>query len=173
MIGVIAARTPLLVVYFRRLMEKESKIKKYPILRYLSYLVIVSILLTGVSFARYTGASSGNVGATLSNFVCSYEISDASSLIFSNTDFWLELDGGKQSATNTARTVRFDIANYMQSEGRVDRISSVALQSTLRFYAPGDFIGKLAVQVLQADRSTGSDIYRAVTPQYVLGDLIY
>lgn len=173
MIGVIAARTPLLVVYFRRLMGKESKIKKYPILRYLSYLVIVSILLTGVSFARYTGASSGNVDATLSNFVCSYEISDASSLIFSNTDFWLELDGGKQSATNTARTVRFDIANYMQSEGRVDRISSVALQSTLRFYAPGDFIGKLAVQVLQADRSTGSDIYRAVTPQYVLGDLIY
>ena len=83
MIGVIAARTPLLVAYFRRLMGREGKIKKYPILRYLSYLVIVSILLTGVSLARYTGASSGNVGATLSNFVCSYEISDASSLIFS------------------------------------------------------------------------------------------
>lgn len=101
MIGVIAARTPLLVVYFRRLMGKESKIKKYPILRYLSYLVIVSILLTGVSFARYTGASSGNVDATLSNFVCSYEISDASSLIFQ-----IRISGWNWTGESKARPIR-------------------------------------------------------------------
>ena len=152
-------------------MEKKSKIEKYPILRYLSYLVIVSILLTGVSLARYTGASSGDIGTTLSRFVCSYRISDASSLVFSNTDFWLELEGEETSATNTARTVRFDIANYVDREGAVDRISSVDLQSTLRFYAPAEFTGNLAVQVLSADAENGA--YTAITPQYVLKDLIY
>ena len=153
-------------------MEKKSKIEKYPIIRYLSYLVVVSILLTSVSLARYTGASSGDIGATLSRFVCSYQISDASSLVFSNTDFWLKMEGEEPSATNTARTVRFDIANYVKGEsGKVDRISSVDLQSTLRFYAPAEFTGNLAVQVLSAD--AGSGAYTAITPQYVLRDLIY
>lgn len=153
-------------------MEKKSKIEKYPIIRYLSYLVVVSILLTSVSLARYTGASSGDIGATLSRFVCSYQISDASSLVFSNTDFWLKVEGEEPSATNTARTVRFDIANYVKGESAdVDRISSVDLQSTLRFYAPAEFTGNLAVQVLSAD--AGSGTYTAITPQYVLRDLIY
>lgn len=153
-------------------MEKKSKIEKYPIIRYLSYLVVVSILLMSVSLARYTGASSGDIGATLSRFVCSYQISDASSLVFSNTDFWLKMEGEEPSATNTARTVRFDIANYVKGEsGKVDRISSVDLQSTLRFYAPAEFTGNLAVQVLSAD--AGSGAYTAITPQYVLRDLIY
>lgn len=153
-------------------MEKKSKIEKYPIIRYLSYLVVVGILLTSVSLARYTGASSGDIGATLSRFVCSYQISDASSLVFSNTDFWLKVEGEEPSATNTARTVRFDIANYVKGESAdVDRISSVDLQSTLRFYAPAEFTGNLAVQVLSAD--AGSGTYTAITPQYVLRDLIY
>ena len=153
-------------------MEKKSKIEKYPIIRYLSYLVVVSILLMSVSLARYTGASSGDIGATLSRFVCSYQISDASSLVFSNTDFWLKVEGEEPSATNTARTVRFDIANYVKgASGKVDRISGVDLQSTLRFYAPAEFTGNLAVQVLSAD--AGSGAYTAITPQYVLRDLIY
>lgn len=156
----------------RSYMEKKNKIEKYPIIRYLSYLVIVSILLTSVSLARYTGASSGDIGATLSRFVCSYQISDASSLVFSNTDFWLKVEGEEPSATNTARTVRLDIANYVKGESAdVDRISSVDLQSTLRFYAPAEFTGNLAVQVLSAD--AGSGAYTAITPQYVLKDLIY
>ena len=153
-------------------MEKKSKIEKYPIIRYLSYLVVVSILLMSVSLARYTGASSGDIGATLSRFVCSYQISDASSLVFSNTDFWLKVEGEEPSATNTARTVRFDIANHVKNaSGKVDRISGVDLQSTLRFYAPAEFTGNLAVQVLSAD--AGSGAYTAITPQYVLRDLIY
>lgn len=153
-------------------MAKNAKLEKYPILRYLSYLVIVCILLTGVSLARYTSATSGDVSASLSRFIYSYSISDASSLIFSNTDYWLTVEGGETSATNTARSVRFDLRNHLKAaDGSADRVSDVALQSTLRFYAPAEFAGNLAMQILQADNRSGA--YTAVTPQYVLGDLIY
>lgn len=153
-------------------MAKNVKLEKYPILRYLSYLVIVCILLTGVSLARYTSATSGDVSASLSRFIYSYSISDASSLIFSNTDYWLTVEGGETSATNTARSVRFDLRNHLKAaDGSADRVSDVALQSTLRFYAPAEFAGNLAMQILQADNRSGA--YTAVTPQYVLGDLIY
>ena len=152
-------------------MEKKKRTKKYPILRYLSYLVIVGILLTGVSLARYSGATSGGVSTPLSRFLCSYEISDASSLIFSNSDYWLDLGEEGLSATNTARTVRFTLRNYLaDEEGGADRISDVALQSTLRFYAPAQFAGGLAVQVAEVEEDGG---YTVVTPQYVLRDLIY
>ena len=151
-------------------MEKQGKKKKYPIFTYLCFLVILGILLTGVTLARYTGAVSGNVGTSLSRFVCSYTISDASSLTFANTDYWLELEDGDKSATNTARSVRFDLRNYVGESGSVERVSGVALQSTLRFYAPAEFAEGLAFQ-LAAVNEGGS--YTAISPQYVLRDLVY
>ena len=151
-------------------MAKECKRKKYPVLRYLSWLVIIGILLAGVSLARYTGATSGSVSAPLSRFLYSYRIADASSLTFSNMDFWLEVEGREPSATNTARSVRFDLCNYVE-EGGTRRISDVALRSTLRFYAPAEFAGNLAIQLAEATDVSG--VYTAITPQYLLSDLIY
>lgn len=157
-------------------MADRSQRKKYPIFIYLCYLVILAILLSGVSLARYTGATSGKVAANLSPFACSFDISNASSLTFSNSDYWLTaVDEGKGSATNTARTVRFDMRNYVADEetGSAERISDVPLQGTLRFSAPAEFAENLALQIIEVDTSTGAaGEYIAVTPQIVLGDLI-
>lgn len=151
-------------------MAYRGERKKYPIFIYLCYLAVLGILLTGVSMARYTGATSGEVSGGLSRFVCSFDISDASSLTFANSEYWLRVEGG-ESATNTARTLRFDMRNYVQGEGGTERISDVALQGTLRFSAAAEFAGKLALQVVEADSVSGG--YTAVTPQYVLRDFIY
>lgn len=153
-------------------MADRSQRKKYPIFIYLCYLVILAILLSGVSLARYTGATSGKVAANLSPFACSFDISNASSLTFSNSDYWLVAGDG---ATNTARTVRFDMRNYVADEetGAAERISDVPLQGTLRFSAPAEFAENLALQIIEVDTSTGAaGEYIAVTPQIVLGDLI-
>ena len=158
-------------------MAEKTVRKKYPIFVYLSYLVILGIFLSGVSLARYTAATSGNVSAALSRFACSFSISDASSLTFSNTDYWLVLNEGSAgeegtvTATNTARTVRFSVRNYVPAaDGSADRVSDLPLQATLRFAAPAEFAGKLAVQVLEV-QSAGA--YTAVTPQFVLKDFLY
>lgn len=145
-----------------------NKTEKIPVIKYLCYLLVVSILFTGVTFSRFTGATSGNTEATLSQFVCSYTIDDMSSTSFSNADYWLS-DG--VTAMNTARSMRFTVRNYTVSEdGSPDRISDIDLQSTIRLYAPAEFAGNLAIQVAEVDED---GTYITKTPQYVLKDLIY
>ena len=148
----------------------EKKTKKFPIVTYLCCLLAVSILFTGVTFSRYAGFTSGTTDVSLGRFACSYEIGDMSASTFSNAEYWLQLNGVATSM-NTARSVRFSIRNYtLQENGRPDRISDVDLQSTLRFYAPAEFLGNLAVQIAEVDKEGN---YITKTPQYVLEDFIY
>ena len=148
----------------------EKKTKKFPIVTYLCCLLAVSILFTGVTFSRYAGFTSGTTDVSLGRFACSYEIGDMSASTFSNAEYWLQLNGVATSM-NTARSVRFSIRNYtLQENGRPDRISDVDLQSTLRLYAPAEFLGNLAVQIEEVDNEGN---YITKTPQYVLEDFIY
>lgn len=148
----------------------EKKTKKFPIVTYLCCLLAVSILFTGVTFSRYAGFTSGTTDVSLGRFACSYEIGDMSANSFSNAEYWLQLSGGATSM-NTARSVRFSIRNYtLQEDGSPDRISDVDLQSALRFYAPAEFLGNLAVQIAEVDEEGN---YITKTPQYVLEDFIY
>ncbi len=148
----------------------EKKTKKFPIVTYLCCLLAVSILFTGVTFSRYAGFTSGTTDVSLGRFACSYEIGDMSASTFSNAEYWLQINGVATSM-NTARSVRFSIRNYtLQEDGSPDRISDVDLQSTLRFYAPAEFLGNLAVQIAEVDKEGN---YITKTPQYVLEDFIY
>lgn len=148
----------------------EKKTKKFPIVTYLCCLLAVSILFTGVTFSRYAGFTSGTTDVSLGRFACSYEIGDMSASTFSNAEYWLQLNGVATSM-NTARSVRFSIRNYtLLPDGNPDRISDVDLQSTLRFYAPAEFLGNLAVQIAEVDKEGN---YITKTPQYVLEDFIY
>lgn len=148
----------------------EKKTKKFPIVTYLCCLLAVSILFTGVTFSRYAGFTSGTTDVSLGRFACSYEIGDMSANSFSNAEYWLQLSGGATSM-NTARSVRFTVRNYtLLPDGNPDRISDVDLQSALRFYAPAEFLGNLAVQVAEVDAEGN---YIVKTPQYVLEDFIY
>ena len=148
----------------------EKKYKRIPLIPYLCCLLAVSMLFAGATFSRYTGAQSGNTDVSLGSFIYSYEIGDLSAATFSNVNYWLDIDGGR-TAMNPARSVRFTVRNYtLLEDGSAERISDVDLQSTLRLYAPAEFAGNLAVQLVQVDENGG---YITKTPQYVLRDLIY
>ena len=86
---------------------KETKTKKIPIVSYLCYLLVVSVLFTGVTFSRYSAVTTGNTGAALSPFIATYEINDLSSSTFPNGDYFLATG----EALGTARTLRFTIGN--------------------------------------------------------------
>ena len=144
--------------------------KKIPIVRYLCYLLAISLLFSGISFARFSSFNSGDVTSPLSRFACSFEISDMSAATFSNVDYWLTIDG-EQTAMNTARSIRFTVRNNTRFEnGQVDRISDVDLQSTLRLYAPAEFASNLALQIVEIDKN---GFYSVSSPQYVLSEFIY
>lgn len=145
-------------------MEKKE-LKKIPIVTYLLYLLVVSALLAGVTLARYSTFTSGDVSTDIAGFRCSYSINDMSSNTFSNANYWLEPDDGSEpTPLNTARTVRYTLSN-----SREGIVSEVDLQAAIRLYAPAEFVDSLAVQLAYLDGTTPVP----VTPQYVLSDLIY
>ena len=146
-------------------MNRKIKKKKIPILSYLCYLLVVSVLFTGVTFSRYSTATSGDLGARVSPFIASYRIDNLSSNTYTNANFWLE----NNTQQGVARYVRFTVANHRpasEAEGAAELISDVDLSSKIRFYLPAEFADNLAIQLLGEDGN-------AVMPQIVLGNLIY
>ena len=85
---------------------KETKTKKIPIVSYLCYLLVVSVLFTGVTFSRYSAMTTGDTGAALSPFVATYEINDVSSSTYPNGDSFLST----REAFGTARSLHFTIS---------------------------------------------------------------
>ena len=148
----------------------RTNLKKFPIARYLAFLLITAVLFTGATFSRYSSFTSGDLETIISKFAVSYEIGDMSAATFANADYWLTISDDKV-AMNAARSVRFTVRNYtLRQDETVDRVSEVDLQGSLRFYAPAEFISSLAVQVVEVDDSGG---YVTQTPQYVISEFLY
>lgn len=138
-----------------------SEKKKIPIIRYLSYLLVVSLLFTGVTFSRYSMTTSGDSSAPLSRFHCSYEVDEISATSIPNVDYWLN----NNSAASTARTLRYSISNF-----KGDVTSDVAVKAHLRVYLPAEMARHLALQIGTMNIAEGT--VTSYTPEIVLDELI-
>ena len=140
------------------------KIKKYPLIAYLFCLLAVSVLFTGVTFARYKSANSANLSTSLAAYGCSYTIDDISTTSIPNVSYWLT-DSDGTGAASTPRTMRFTLRNYTAG-----RVSEVDVDGSLRVYMPAEIADKMAFQIAE----TGADgNIVSYTPEVVLGELIY
>ena len=138
-----------------------SEKKKIPIIRYLSYLLVVSLLFTGVTFSRYSMTTSGDSSAPLSRFHCSYEVDEISATSIPNVNYWLK----NNSAASTARTLRYSISNF-----KGDVTSDVAVKAHLRVYLPAEMARHLALQIGTMNIAEGT--VTSYTPEIVLDELI-
>ena len=138
-----------------------SEKKKIPIIRYLSYLLVVSLLFTGVTFSRYSMTTSGDSSAPLSRFHCSYEVDEISATSIPNVDYWLK----NNSAASTARTLRYTVSNFKD-----DVTSDVAVRAHLRVYLPAEMARHLALQIGTMNIAEGT--VTSYTPEIVLDELI-
>ena len=138
-----------------------SEKKKIPIIRYLSYLLVVSLLFTGVTFSRYSMTTSGDSSAPLSRFHCSYEVDEISATSIPNVNYWLN----NKSAASTARTLRYSISNF-----KGDVTSDVAVKAHLRVYLPAEMARHLALQIGTMNIAEGT--VTSYTPEIVLDELI-
>lgn len=138
-----------------------SEKKKIPIIRYLSYLLVVSLLFTGVTFSRYSMTTSGDSSAPLSRFHCSYEVDEISATSIPNVNYWLN----NNSAASTARTLRYSISNF-----KGDVTSDVAVRAHLRVYLPAEMARHLALQIGTMNIAEGT--VTSYTPEIVLDELI-
>lgn len=147
---------------------KRKASKKYPVFTYAFYLILVGILVTGVTFSRYSITQSGDVSTGVAAFDCSYTIEDFSSLNFNNSDYWLTAgnDGsGDQIAAGTAHTVRVTMKN--SNNGKT---SDTDVQAHLRVYMSSQLADNLAIQISTEQKAGTQNTY---TPQIPLGELFY
>ena len=146
---------------------KKLRTKKYPIFTYLCYLIVVSLLFTGVTFSRYSITTSGGAQTGIAGFNCSYTIDNISSLNFYNSNYWLD-----DVAIGTARTVRYTLNNYVETTGR---ISDVAVQGSIKLYLPAELADNFALQVETVSQTSGETISTGskFTPQIVMSELLF
>lgn len=147
---------------------KRKASKKYPVFTYAFYLILVGILVTGVTFSRYSITQSGDVSTGVAAFDCSYTIEDFSSLNFNNSDYWLTAgnDGsGDKLAAGTAHTVRVTMKN--SNNGKT---SDTDVQAHLRVYMSSQLADNLAIQISTEQKAGTPSTY---TPQIPLGELFY
>lgn len=147
---------------------KRKASKKYPVFTYAFYLILVGILVTGVTFSRYSITQSGDVSTGVAAFDCSYTIEDFSSLNFNNSDYWLTAgnDGsGDKLAAGTAHTVRVTMKNSNNG-----KISDTKVQAHLRVYMSSQLADNLAIQISTEQEAGTQNTY---TPQIPLGELFY
>lgn len=145
----------------------NSKIKKYPILTYLLYLLLVSVLFTGVTFSRYTMSTSGGASVPLARFSCTYEVDDISSQNFPNIAYWLT----SGAAASTSRSIRFTMRNY-ELENGAQAVSEVDVDGYVTFRLPAEMADNLALQLAYVDEEGGT--YNNVfTHEIVISQLVY
>ena len=149
--------------------QNGKKRKPIPIVSYLCGLLAVAVLFTGTTFSRYSTQISGDVQTNLSPFVASYTIQDISSTNFPNLDYWLAVEASENRPLSVARTVRFTISNQNES----GRVSGVDLQASLRFRVPAELGDNLVLQVEEVRSEGGQTVSVPLTPQYIIGNLVY
>lgn len=146
-------------------MKKEVQTTKsgYPLMRYLSLLLVVALLFSGVTFARYALERSGSVDTGVALFDASYTVEGVNSLTFGNQSYWMNYSGQwYEQGEGSARTVRIGMQNKSDVNVRAN---------VLHMEGPAEFWENIALQlVATADNSVAAG--DPLTTQYVLADFL-
>ena len=147
-------------------MKKEVRTTKsgYPLMRYLSLLLAMALLFSGVTFARFALERRGSIDTGVALFDASYTVEGVNSLAFSNQSYWMEVQGGWY-AQGGARTVRVRMKNN----------SDVGVRAaTLHMEGPADFWENIALQLRTVNENNPAGVAadQIITTQYVLADFL-
>ena len=130
--------------------------------RYISLLLIVAVLFSGVTFARYASMSEGSLTTGIARFDPSFTVDGVNSFTFGNSNYWQNyneqwLEQGKGSA----RTVRISLHN----DGEID-----AMPAVIHMEGPAEFWENIALQLTTAKEDGSADM--TLSTQYVFADLL-
>ena len=147
-------------------MKKEVQTTKsgYPLMRYLSLLLVVALLFSGVTFARFALERRGSIDTGVALFDASYTVEGVNSLTFGNQSYWrLYSNQWYAQGAGSARTVRIG----MQNKSDVDVRANV-----LHMEGPAEFWENIALQLVATAADNSVAAGDPLTPQIVLADLL-
>lgn len=147
-------------------MKKEVQTTKsgYPLMRYLSLLLVVALLFSGVTFARFALERRGSIDTGVALFDASYTVEGVNSLTFGNSYYWKD-EGNRWYEQGSARTVRIGMQNKSDVKVRAN---------VLHMEGPAEFWENIALQLLTVKENDPAGVAadQIITTQYVLADFL-
>lgn len=132
----------------------------YPLMKYLSLLLAVTLLFSGVTFARYLSNDRIDSSVGIAAFDASYSIDRVNSTTFGNQSYWIDV-GGSQVAQGSGTAI--SVGMTLKNNG------GTSVRPTLHFEGPKDYWQNVALQLTTADGNFAmGDV---LTPQLVIGDI--
>lgn len=149
-------------------MKKEVQTTKsgYPLMRYLSLLLVVALLFSGVTFARFALERRGSIDTGVALFDASYTVEGVNSLTFGNQSYWrLYSNQWYAQGAGSARTVRIGMQNKSDVKVRAN---------VLHMEGPAEFWENIALQLTTVNENDPAGVAAGdpLTTQYVLADFL-
>ena len=132
----------------------------YPLMKYLSLLLAVALLFSGVTFARYLSNDRIDASVGIAAFDATYSIDRVNSTTFGNQSYWIDVGGTwVPQGAGTAITVGITLKNN----------GDTSVMPTLHFEGPKEYWDNIALQLTTADENFATGNF--LTPQLVIGDI--
>ena len=137
----------------------------YPLMKYLSLLLAVALLFSGVTFARYLSNDQIDASVGIAAFDATYSVDRVNTTTFGNQDYWIPTgETWVDQGAGTAITVGITLKNN----------GGTSVQPTLHFEGPKEYWDNIALQLTTTRNVTPGDVAAGVvlTPQLVIGDIV-
>lgn len=132
----------------------------YPLMKYLSLLLAVALLFSGVTFARYLSNDRIDSSVGIAAFDATYSIDRVNTTTFGNENYWIQTgtSGDIPQGAGSEITVGITLKNN----------GDTSVQPTLHFEGPQEYWDNIALQLTTARDVAADDV---LTPQLVIKDI--
>ena len=132
----------------------------YPLMKYLSLLLAVALLFSGVTFARYLSNDRIDASVGIAVFDATYSIDRVNTTTFGNENYWIQTgtSGDIPQGAGSEITVGITLKNN----------GDTSVQPTLHFEGPQEYWDNIALQLTTARNVAAGTV---LTPQLVIGDI--
>lgn len=133
----------------------------YPLMKYLSLLLAVALLFSGVTFARYLSNDRIDSSVGIARFDATYSIDRVNTTTFGNQNYWIETGTSGDDIPQGAGS-EITVGITLKNNG------DTSVQPTLHFEGPKEYWDHIALQLTTARNVAAGKV---LTPQLVIGDI--
>lgn len=132
----------------------------YPLMKYLSLLLAVTLLFSGVTFARYLSNDRIDSSVGIARFDATYSIDRINTTTFGNENYWIQTGTSGEIPQGAGSEITVGIT--LKNNG------DTSVQPTLHLEGPKEYWDNIALQLTTARDVAADDV---LTPQLVIKDI--
>lgn len=134
----------------------------YPLMKYLSLLLAVALLFSGVTFARYLSNDRIDSSVGIAAFDATYSIDRVNTTTFGNQNYWIETGTSGDDIPQGAGS-EITVGITLKNNG------DTSVQPTLHLEGPKEYWDHIALQLTTARNVAAGEV---LTPQLVVKDIV-